>query len=55
MLCNRLHAWWLTQSRLITLLPSLIARRHNEGSDKNVKWKAKAHVGHCSMLTAKAV
>ena len=25
--CNRLHAWWLTQSRLATLLSSLIARR----------------------------
>ena len=23
--CNRLHAWWSTQSRLATLLPSLIA------------------------------
>ena len=28
MLCDRLHAWWLTQSRLTILLPSLI----NEGS-----------------------
>ena len=27
MLYDRLHAWLLTQSRLITLLPSLIARR----------------------------
>ena len=26
-LYDRLHAWLLTQSRLITLLPSLIARR----------------------------
>ena len=26
MLCDRLHAWFLTQSRLTTLLPSLIAR-----------------------------
>ena len=25
--CNRLHAWWSTQSRLATLLSSLIARR----------------------------
>ena len=42
---DRLHVWWLTQSRLKTLLPSLIARRGgwgggggsslrlNEGSD----------------------
>ena len=27
MLCDRVHAWWLIQSRLTTLLPSLIARR----------------------------
>ena len=27
MYCNRLHAWWSTQSRLATLLSSLIARR----------------------------
>ena len=27
MYCNRLHAWWSTQSRLATLLFSLIARR----------------------------
>ena len=27
MCCNRLHAWWSTQSRLATLLSSLIARR----------------------------
>ena len=27
MYCNRLHAWWLTQSRLATLLSSLIARQ----------------------------
>ena len=27
MLYDRLHAWLLTQSRLITLLPSLTARR----------------------------
>ena len=27
MYCNRLHAWWSTQSRLATLLCSLIARR----------------------------
>ena len=27
MYCNRLHAWWLTQSQLATLLSSLIARR----------------------------
>ena len=26
MYCNRLHAWWSTQSRLATLLSSLIAR-----------------------------
>ena len=26
MFCNRLHAWWSTQSRLATLLSSLIAR-----------------------------
>ena len=26
MYCNRLHAWWLTQSWLATLLSSLIAR-----------------------------
>ena len=37
MLCDRLHAWWLTQSRLTTLLPFLIARRwvgpqNNDGS-----------------------
>ena len=25
MYCNRLHAWWSTQSRLATLLSSLIA------------------------------
>ena len=25
--CNRLHAWWSIQSRLATLLSSLIARR----------------------------
>ena len=25
--CNRLHAWWSTQSRLATLLSSLIARQ----------------------------
>ena len=25
--CDRLHAWWSTQSRLATLLSSLIARR----------------------------
>ena len=30
MYCKRLHAWWSTQSRLATLLSSLIARR---GSD----------------------
>ena len=27
MYCNRLHAWWSTQSRLATLLSSLITRR----------------------------
>ena len=27
MYCNRLHAWWSTQSLLSTLLSSLIARR----------------------------
>ena len=27
MYCNRLHAWWSTQSRLATLLSSLIASR----------------------------
>ena len=27
MYCNRLHAWWSPQSRLATLLSSLIARR----------------------------
>ena len=27
MYCNRLHAWWSTQSWLATLLFSLIARR----------------------------
>ena len=27
MYCNRLHAWWSTQTRLATLLSSLIARR----------------------------
>ena len=27
MYCSRLHAWWSTQSRLATLLSSLIARR----------------------------
>ena len=27
MYCNKLHAWWSTQSRLATLLSSLIARR----------------------------
>ena len=27
MYCNRLHAWWSTQSGLATLLSSLIARR----------------------------
>ena len=27
MLCDRLHAWWLTQLRLTTLQTSLIARR----------------------------
>ena len=27
MFCNRLHAWWSTQSRLATLLSCLIARR----------------------------
>ena len=27
MYCNRLHAWWSTQSRLATFLSSLIARR----------------------------
>ena len=27
MYCNRLQAWWSTQSRLATLLSSLIARR----------------------------
>ena len=27
MYCHRLHAWWSTQSRLATLLSSLIARR----------------------------
>ena len=27
MYCNRLHAWWSTQSRLPTLLSSLIARQ----------------------------
>ena len=30
MYCNRLHAWWSTESRLATLLSSLIACR---GSD----------------------
>ena len=24
MLCDRLHAWWLSQSRLTTLLPSFV-------------------------------
>ena len=36
MYCNRLHAWWSTQSQLATLLSSLIARqcfRLYEGSD----------------------
>ena len=27
MYCNRLHAWWSTQSRMATLFSSLIARR----------------------------
>ena len=27
MYCNRLHAWWSTQSGLATLLSSLIARQ----------------------------
>ena len=27
MYCNRLHAWWSTQSQLAILLSSLIARR----------------------------
>ena len=27
MYCSRLHAWWSTQSRLATLLSSLIVRR----------------------------
>ena len=27
MYCNRLHAWWSSQSRLVTLLSSLIAHR----------------------------
>ena len=27
MYCNRLHAWWSTQSRLVTLISALIARR----------------------------
>ena len=27
MYCNKLHAWWSTQSRLAALLSSLIARR----------------------------
>ena len=27
MYCNRLHGWWSTQSRLVTLLSSIIARR----------------------------
>ena len=35
--CNRLHAWWSTQSPSATLLSSLIARRwvglHYDGSD----------------------
>ena len=30
MYCNRLHAWWSTQSRLATLLSSLIARRWSD-------------------------
>ena len=37
MLCDRLHTWWLSQARLTTLLPALIARggsglRRNGGS-----------------------
>ena len=40
MYCNRLHAWWSTQSWLATLLSSLIARRWSDfrlydGSDLN--------------------
>ena len=35
MLCDRLHAWWLTQSRLTTLQTSLIARRW-------VEWQVRA-------------
>ena len=40
MYCNRLHAWWSTQSRLATLLSSLIASRGSDlrlydGSDLN--------------------
>ena len=38
MYCDRLHAWWSTQSRLATLLSSLIARggldfKHYDGFD----------------------
>ena len=49
MLCDRLHAWWLTQSRLTTLQPSFIARRWvglrlNEGSG------LKSQVGWGSMF-----
>ena len=31
MYCNRLHAWWSTQSRLATLLSSLIEHRGGGG------------------------
>ena len=31
MLCDRLHAWMLTQLRLTTLLPSLIVRGRRVG------------------------
>ena len=33
MLCDRLHAWWLTQSWLTNLFPSLIACRRGRPLD----------------------
>ena len=49
MLCDRLHAWWLTQSLLTIMLPALIAGlRLNDGS--GVKLLSKLAGAWCSVF-----
>ena len=58
MFCNRRHVWWSTQSRLATLLSSLIARgsdfRLDDGSDSKtyllMKWKRPDALAVCRAL-----